>query len=395
MRVPAKKYSNRPVWDDAATPSFPALTSDARADLCVIGLGATGLCAVLEARALGHSVIGIDATVTAGGAAGANGGILRAGLSKFHHEAVAAFGHARAADLYRLTAAEIDRIADETPEAVRRTGSLRVAADDAEWADCLAQCDAMRADGIEVEQRTTAFGRGIVVRHDAVVQPIARGRALARLARDRGAQLFEHTPALSFATGEVATPAGRISCDAIVIAVDGGLEEIVPALRSRVRTTRLQMLATESATDVAIPCPVSANYGYDYFQQLPDGRVALGGGRNRSFDTEWGAPAEPSEEIQSYLDAVLRDRIRTKAEVTHRWGARVAYTIDGLPVLEEVAPKVWATGAYSGTGNLMGALCGRAAARLATGQNSDLRTLFHQAVSASSVHVSAKSASPQ
>ncbi len=383
------------MWDDTAAAPLPALTTDIRADLCVIGLGATGLCAVLEARALGQSVIGIDATVTAGGAAGANGGILRAGLSRFHHEAVAAFGHTRAADLYRLTAAEIDRVAMETPEAVRHTGSLRVASDDIEWADCLAHLDAMRADSIDAEARETTLGRGIYVPHDAIVQPIVRGRALAQLAIAHGARLHEHSPALRVAPGEVATPDGRISCDAIVIAVDGGLEVIVPELAGRVRTTRLQMLATEPAQDVTVPCPVSANFGYDYFQQLPDGRIALGGGRNRSFDTEWGAPAEPSDEIQSYLDAVLRDRIRTNAKVTHRWGARVAYTSDGLPVLEEVATHVWATGAYSGTGNLMGALCGRAAARLALGKESDLHRLLHQAVSASSAQLSAKSASPQ
>jgi gamma-glutamylputrescine oxidase len=393
--LPSTTIRTVPIWDDNYQSAFPALATDIRADLCVIGLGATGLCAVLEARALGRSVVGIDATVTAGGAAGANGGILRAGLSKFHHEAVAAFGHARAAELYRLTAAEIDRIAAETPDAVRRTGSLRVAADDAEWADCLAQLAAMREHGIAVEERETELGRGIYVPHDAVVHPIARGRALARIAAERGAQLFEQTPALSFATGEVVARGGRIRCDAIVIAVDGGLERVVPALAGRVRTTRLQMLAAEPATEVSIPCPVSANFGFDYFHQLPDGRIALGGGRNRSFDTEWGAPAEPSDAIQSYLDAVLRDRIRTNAKVTHRWAARVAYTTDGLPVLEEVAAKVWATGAFSGTGNLMGALCGRAAARLALGETSDFHALLHQSISASSAPFSAPSAVPQ
>lgn len=369
---------HHPVWDDARPrPPLPPLARELTADLCVIGLGGSGLCAVLEARALGHSVVGLDATVTAGGAAGANGGILRAGLSMYHHEAVATLGRVRARELYRLTAAEIDRIADETPEAVWRHGSLRVATDDAEWADIAAQRDALCADGVVCEERDTPFGRGLFVTHNASVQPIARGRALARMALDRGATLCEHSRALRFAGGEVRTPHGRVRCGAVVVAVDGGLEDVVPALAGRVRTTRLQMLATERAPDVAIPCPVSANHGYDYWQQLPDGRIALGGGRNRAFEREWNAPAEPSDEVQSYLDVVLRDRIRTRAAVTHRWAARVAYTADGLPVLEEVAPRVWATGAYSGTGNLVGALCGRAAARLALGAGSDLRDLLH------------------
>jgi gamma-glutamylputrescine oxidase len=311
--------------------------------------------------------VGIDATVTAGGAAGANGGILRAGTSKFHHDAVRAMGH-KAERFYRLTAAEIDRIEKEAPEAVRRTGSLRVASDDAEWADCVMQVSAMHADKIAAEARETPFGRGVFVAHDASVQPVTRGRALARMAIERGARLFEHTRAIRFAGDEVVTPQGRIRCAGVVVAVDGGLEDIVPEVRDSVRTTRLQMLATEPATDVSIPCPVSLNYGYDYFQQLEDGRVVLGGGRNRAFDHEWGAPAEPSDEIQSYLDTLLRDRIGTKARVTHRWAARVAYREDGgVPPMFCVRNNAWVVGGYNGTGNLLGSLYGRGAARKACG----------------------------
>jgi glycine/D-amino acid oxidase-like deaminating enzyme len=50
-----------------------------------------------------------------------------------------------------------------------------------------------------------------------------------------------------------------------------------------------------------------------------------------------------------------------------RWAALVGYSDSGLPVLEEVRPGVWACGAYSGTGNVLGALCGRAAALHAAG----------------------------
>jgi glycine/D-amino acid oxidase-like deaminating enzyme len=167
-----------------------------------------------------------------------------------------------------------------------------------------------------------------------------------------------------------------VRCGAVVVAVDGGLEHLLPALQGRVRTTRLQMLATEPDPAVQISCPMSVRFGYDYWQQLPDGRIALGGGRDRAMDREWDAPAQPSDEVQSYLDTVLRERIGSRARVTHRWAARVAYSTSGLPVLSEVGTGVWATGAYSGTGNLMGALCGRAAAQLATGAASELADLL-------------------
>ena len=57
--------------------------------------------------------------------------------------------------------------------------------------------------------------------------------------------------------------------------------------------------------------------------------------------------------------------------VTHRWASTVGYTADGLPVLEQVRAGIWATGGYSGTGNLLGAVCGRAAVQLALGARHD------------------------
>jgi gamma-glutamylputrescine oxidase len=50
------------------------------------------------------------------------------------------------------------------------------------------------------------------------------------------------------------------------------------------------------------------------------------------------------------------------APVSHRWAASVGYTADGMPIMEEVRPNVLAIGGYNGTGNVIGAICGRAAA---------------------------------
>ena len=51
--------------------------------------------------------------------------------------------------------------------------------------------------------------------------------------------------------------------------------------------------------------------------------------------------------------------------MTHRWAACAGYTETGLPVLQQVRPGVFAIGGYSGTGNVIGALCGRAVVALA------------------------------
>jgi len=58
--------------------------------------------------------------------------------------------------------------------------------------------------------------------------------------------------------------------------------------------------------------------------------------------------------------------------VTHRWAGAVGYSANGLPVVDEVRSGVWAMGGYSGTGNILGALCGRGVAQLAVTGRSEL-----------------------
>jgi glycine/D-amino acid oxidase-like deaminating enzyme len=354
-----------PLWGDPADwTNPPPLRGDVRADVCVIGLGGSGLAAVAALLDAGATVAGIDAGPIAGGAAGRNGGFLLAGAARFYHEAVAAWGRERAAALYRETLMEIDRLAAELgPGIVRLTGSLRLPADEAEAEDCARQLEALRADGFEA----AAADGGVLVAGDGAVDPLARCRALAQQALTRGARLFAGTPALDIRGDLVQTPEGAVDCGAVVVAVDGGLERVLEELQSRVRSTRLQMLGTAPVAP-RFPRPVYFRWGYDYWQQLPDGRVVLGGGRDGHADAEWGAGPEPSDAVQRGLELLLRGTLGIQAPVTHRWAGVVGYTDDALPILEAVRPGVLAVGGQNGHGNVIGSAGARAAAAIALGE---------------------------
>ena len=361
---------NLPVWDDQAWNPLPRLEGTVRADVCVIGLGGSGLAALEELAALGVSAVGLDARSVGGGAAGRNGGFVLAGLAKFFHETVDQFGLEIAAAIYRLTAAEIQRQAQELPGIVRLTGSLRLAADAAELADCRRHLAALREGGFDVEPYAGPEGEGIVLPTDGVMQPLHRVRALAAKLREHGGRLYEDSPAARIIPGSVITHSGTVRCETVIVAVDGRLELIFPELRPRVRTARLQMLATAPAPEVRFTRPVYWRHGYEYWQQQPDGRLALGGFRDHALEDEWTLALEPTDRIQGLLENFLREHLKVCAPITHRWAAPVAYTADGLPVLEQVRDRVWAVGAYSGTGNIVGALSARAAVRLACGRQS-------------------------
>ncbi|MCS7068217.1 MAG: FAD-binding oxidoreductase [Meiothermus sp.] len=348
---------NVPVWDDGSWSGLPRLEGDLEAEFCVIGLGGSGLSAIQELLRLGHTVVGLDAGWVAGGAAGRNGGFLLAGLAKFYHQTVLEQGRDLARRLYQATLEQIARMMSETPQAIRQVGSLRIAATAEELDDCQAHLEALQADGFAAEPYEGPEGRGLLIPTDAAFNPLLRCRMLARQALERGARLFEHSPALCISGQEVQTPLGRVRCRQVLVAVDGRLEQLLPELQSRVRTARLQMLAT-APVERRFPRPVYRRWGYDYWQQLPDGRIALGGMRDAGGEAEWTTEAEPTQAVQACLEQLLSQQ-RIEAPITHRWAASVAYTPTGLPIAEEVRPGVWAIGAYSGTGNVVGALLGR------------------------------------
>jgi gamma-glutamylputrescine oxidase len=389
---------NTPVWeeappcDDPAWQPLPPLPPSARlqCDVCVIGLGGSGLTAVLALLRGGGSpglrVVGLDAACAGSGAAGRNGGLLLAGSAQFYHDAVALQGRARARALYLDTVAELEALfAELAPLGLaRRTGSLRIAADAAEARDCAAQLAAMAADGLPVEPYAGPEGTGLRFPTDGVMQPLRRVRHLARAALAAGAALHgcaavralhPRAPAAGGGTEVEVEGGARLTARRVIVAVDGRLELLLPELAPRVRTARLQMVATApcalraaaAAAAPAPPLPVYTRWGYDYWQQLPSGRIAVGGFRDCEEAAEWTHSSAPTAAIQARLAGLLRERLRCQAPITHAWAASVAYTHAaapdwGAPVCEEVRPGVFAIGAYSGTGNVLGALCGKAAA---------------------------------
>jgi glycine/D-amino acid oxidase-like deaminating enzyme len=343
----------------------------------VVGLGGSGLAAIEALLDRGLSVVGVDAGRVAAGAAGRNGGFLIGGPELALHRAIDAWGEAAVA-LYRATLAELDRLTELLgPDVVRRVGSIRLAglpgepaseaeADDraAELADCALQAAALQAHGIGVETYDGPLGRGLFLPDDAATNPAVRAAQLAGQVADRAA-LHEHTRVARIESGRVTTERGSIAAEVVIVAVDGRLDVLLPQLADRVRTARLQMLSTEPIANLGrLPCPVYARWGYDYAQQLPDGRLFVGGGRDRFAQAEWTTDAEPTDQVQAHIEVVAAQFAGTSVQVRDRWAASVGYTGDERPLCTLADDGVVAVGGYNGTGNLVGPVTARAAVAL-------------------------------
>jgi glycine/D-amino acid oxidase-like deaminating enzyme len=367
-------------WDQdpivAAWPGLPTLEGDITADVCVVGLGGSGLAAVAEALDRGLSVVGLDAGRVGAGAGGRNGGFLIAGPEEPLHTAIGLWGPQVAVALYRDTLAEIDRLhAALGDEVIHRVGSIRLAgipgepesAEEAadrerEVADCVTQRAVLLEHGIEVQEYDGELGRGLYLPQDAAMQPARRVLGLA--AQLGAARLFEHSPATAVRAGAVLTAAGTVHAPVIVVAIDGRLELLLPQLADRVRSCRLQMAAT-APLGPRLPCPVYGRWGYDYAQQLPSGAIAVGGGRDHFEALEWTTDDEPSAPVQEHIEHVAQRFAGQPAAITHRWAATVGFTADGRALCTPVAEGVVACGGYNGTGNLIGPIAARAALALA------------------------------
>ena len=131
------------------------------------------------------------------------------------------------------------------------------------------------------------------------------------------------------------------------------------------------MLATEPLERRLFERPHYARHGYDYWQQLPDGRLVVGGKRDASFATEATVEEETTALIQERLEALTVELVGELPSITHRWAGVWGETRDRLPLVGLVPGRehVWVAGGYSGHGNVLGLACGDLLARAILGES--------------------------
>src|SRR5438094_10446032 len=182
-----------PFWLDEARPRVEAKTPD-RVDVAVIGAGVTGCACALALARGGLNVRVHDARGIAEGASGRNGGFALRGGAARYDVARETYGSESARELWRRTERELDRLEQTGGDAFRRTGSLRLAADDEERDEIRAEFEALRGDGFacewhdELSPLLSAHFRGAIFHiGDGAVQPARFVRRLAAAAADAGA----------------------------------------------------------------------------------------------------------------------------------------------------------------------------------------------------------------
>jgi gamma-glutamylputrescine oxidase len=358
--------------------SAPAFGSDqvTQPDVEIVGAGITGVSAALTLAAAGRSVRLHDARHVAEGASGRNGGFaLRGGAMSYLH-AREWLGPERAAEYWRLTEEHLSRLAGLAGDALRRTGSLRLAADEEEREELRAEFEALGEDGFEAEWRTDLVGgrfpAAIFHPADAAIQPARLVRRLAQRAAAAGVEIVENHRVQSV---------DDLEAEQVLVATDGYPSGLLGELEGLIVPTRGQMLATEPIDHRLFDCPHYGRHGFDYWQQTPDGRILAGGFRDFALDSEFTADEVTTPTIQAALESFVANLVGRPVEVTHRWAGIFGMVFYFLPVVGPLpeSDRVWVAGGYSGHGNVLGFLCGDLVAKAMLGEPHPLLGMFDPA----------------
>lgn len=360
-----------PYWLEDPVPAHAVARHEGRVDVAVVGGGVTGCTAALRLAEGGLRVRLHEARGIAEGASGRNGGFALRGGAARYDVARETYGAERAVAYWRWTEEALDRLAELAGDALRRPGSYRLAADEEEREAIRLEYEALREDGIAAEWLDDVPGAAAGKFHGAIshpgdgsIQPARFVRRLAARAAEAGVDVREHDPV---------EDVDALEAERVLVATDGYGHGLVAELADLIWPTRGQVVVSAPLGEVLYDRPHYARQGFDYWQQLPDRRVLLGGFRDVSIMDELTDVEETTPTIQSSLESFLHELVGAEVEATHRWAGIFGLTQDMLPLVGPVPGRdgrVWVAGGYSGHGNVLGFACGELVAGALLGDTS-------------------------
>lgn len=356
------------------------------ASIGIIGGGLAGLALALGLAERGTAAVLLEAEIVGARASGQNGGLLSAGFTRGFADLRHRLGEAHATALFRLSHTAVGlverRIAQGAIACRPRYGVL-----EASWFDRPAALAA------EVDEQNRLFGRELrfwpraqlrqlyrsTRYHDGIFDPQARhldplalSRGYARLARAKGAQLFEHSPVVRIerrarhqgahgSPGDsgagwraVTRNGGVLKVDQLVLATNAASRHLAPELGRGLMPVNTYIIVSEPLPETR-ELPIRAAYAvYDdrfatgYYRLIED---AATGGRRLLWGGRIGLGVAPSD-LARRMVADLAQVYPELADlrVAHAWAGQMGFARHRMPVVAPLAPGLWTTTGFAGHG---------------------------------------------
>lgn len=331
-------------------------------DFLVVGAGISGVSAAYWLAERGEEVAVVDAGGIASGASGKSAGMLLLGTADPYSRVVDLFGRERAAQVWSFTrenrALMVERVlgdgAHDAELRLVRTGTVSAAVTEHERNELERSGDMLREDGFPHEQldrgaMEAAFGSAVFfggLRDPAgmTIDPVRLTQRVAALAEAKGAKIYEHHAAFQIDEDDdgvlVRTTRATFRAQMVLLCTNAYSPLLHTHFSARVYPTRGQMLAYEPLPTIT-PWGVYADFGYEYFWQLPTGELVAGGWRQEHVDAEKGYSDEITAAIQEGIGSFMLRVFPQLAgqRITHRWSGVMGFSGDGFPFIGEVPGK--------------------------------------------------------
>jgi gamma-glutamylputrescine oxidase len=365
---------------DRARLAVEPLQGYSESEVAIVGAGITGTATALALARACVSVRVVEGRQIAAGASGRNAGFITSTTGEKYAAVVARYGRERARRLWtfhthnaRVAAnllGELDQLGWQC--GYHPDGMLGLASDESELAEITASAALLNEDGWPTRlvgrealprRIQPAYLGGIYHPGSGELQPARFVAGLALLAQQAGAILHEESPVISLTESDagvtLTTTQGSVRAGKLVLATNAWLPHIAAMLGAQwlaqcIKPTRGQVIATEPIAEKIFPYPCSAHEGYQYWRQLDDGRLVIGGWRNTSFATEATLDETPNPAVQQHLDTFVHETLGLSGvEIAARWAGIMAFTPDGMPLIGRLpgSRHSYIAGGYTGHGN--------------------------------------------
>ncbi len=353
----------------------------ARVDVAIIGGGFTGLSAARALAKAGAVVAVLERDRIGFGASSRNAGQVLTGLKLDPVELVRRHGEARARTLFAASIEAMSGleslIAEEAIDCeYARSGHVQAACKPAHFEafrreqDVLARVFQHRVELVprDAQRREIDTGRyhGLLVdERSASLHPAKYVMGLSAAAARAGARLCPDTPVRRLTRAgdgwTVSTPDGEIHARDVLVATNGYLGHLVPALQRRIMPVGSYVIVTEpldpATANRLLPrgrMVFDSRHFLSYFRLTSDRRLLFGG------RAEFGTPSpertrRAARVLQRGLVEVFPDL--EPARIDYAWGGNVAFTRDQLPHAGRLG-GLWYAAGYGGHGIAMATVLG-------------------------------------
>jgi len=308
--------------------TFDALSGNSEADVCIVGAGYTGLSSAIHLAKRGYRVVVLEANRVGWGASGRNGGHVGTGQ------------RADQDSLEKWVGTDTAELADEVNHLTEAYG--------------YSQASYLNREALAEQTSAQGMHGGMLDLGARHLHPLKYARGLARAASELGVTIFEQSSVIKWRDGAnivIETDNGSVKARKLVLACNGYLGKLAPAIAGNIMPINNFVIATEPLSSAQQQAVTKNNYSLsdslfviNYWKLSGDGRLLFGGGEN--YTSRF--PADIKAFVRPYMLKIYPELADVK--IDYGWGGTLGITMNRMPDFGRIGANTFYAQGFSGHG---------------------------------------------